>query len=365
MIIDLGYWTRVAKKILTTIIVIIGLYFAFKLSVFYMPFLIAFIISALIEPVIKMVNKKTNLTRKTSAKIVLIVVTMILIVLLSFGIFTLIKEATELLQGINQYYEEINNLIQNVTNYLKTNLIEIPVQVQEVINNSTQNFLNKISNIVQNFLGSLLEKITSLPTVLIYVGVTLLSIYFICVDRLFMLDQLEHHFPKSWVRKIGKHLKEVLKQLGNFLKAEVVLAIIAFVELLVGLTILKYFGFNIPFPLIVALLIAFVDALPMLGSGLIMFPWAVISALKGDINLAIALIVLWLVIVIVRQLLEPKILSSKIGIHPIFTIIAMYTGLRLIGVIGLLIGPIILIIFKSIFGTLIENGVFKTLFDRS
>ncbi len=88
-----------------------------------------------------------------------------------------------------------------------------------------------------------------------------------------------------------------------------------------------------------ALLIAFSDALPILGSGTIMIPWAVICAFQGNLNLAIALMVLFVIISIVRQLLEPKVVSGQIGIHPIFTLAAMYTGYKVIGIMGMLIRP--------------------------
>lgn len=86
-----------------------------------------------------------------------------------------------------------------------------------------------------------------------------------------------------------------------------------------------------------ALLIAFSDALPILGSGTVMVPWAVICAFQGNLNLAIALMVLFVIISIVRQLLEPKVVSGQIGIHPVFTLIAMYTGYKVIGIMGMLI----------------------------
>ena len=95
-----------------------------------------------------------------------------------------------------------------------------------------------------------------------------------------------------------------------------------------------------------------------------MIPWAILSAINGDIKLGIAIIILLVLMSITRQLLEPKLVSKNIGIHPIFTLIAMYTGFKVIGVIGLLIGPIVLIIFKNIFSNLIDKGVFKTIFDK-
>ena len=117
--------------------------------------------------------------------------------------------------------------------------------------------------------------------------------------------------------------------------------------------------------LLMALFIGFVDALPILGSGTVMIPWAIICAVNGDINLGIAIIVLLIIMSIARQVLEPKLVSKNIGVHPIFTLIAMYTGFKFIGIIGLLIGPIVLIIIKNIFASLIDQGVFKSIFERN
>lgn len=117
----------------------------------------------------------------------------------------------------------------------------------------------------------------------------------------------------------------------------------------------------IEFPLLAALGIGFVDALPILGSGTVIVPWAVISGLNGDIKLGIALIILYVIILIARQLLEPKIVSNKIGIHPIFTLISIYTGFKFIGIIGLLVGPIIFIVLKNIFENMIDDGIIKSI----
>ena len=118
------------------------------------------------------------------------------------------------------------------------------------------------------------------------------------------------------------------------------------------------------YPLLIALLIAFADAMPILGSGTVMIPWAIISAIHGDVRLALALIILYVIISIVRQILEPKMVSRQIGIHPIFTLLAMYTGYKTLGFFGILFGPIILIIIKPIFETLIDKGIVKTIFDK-
>ena len=94
-----------------------------------------------------------------------------------------------------------------------------------------------------------------------------------------------------------------------------------------------------------------------------MVPWGIISGLNGDLKLGISIIILWIIMSVVRQFIEPKIVSSKIGIHPIFTVISMYTGFKLLGIIGMFIGPIVLIILKNIFSSLLDDGILKTIFN--
>ena len=95
-----------------------------------------------------------------------------------------------------------------------------------------------------------------------------------------------------------------------------------------------------------------------------MIPWAIISSVNGDITLGIALFVLYVIILVVHQILEPRIVSMHLGVHPIFTLLAMYTGFKISGIIGLILGPIVLIILQNIFETMIDNGIVKTLLDR-
>lgn len=95
-----------------------------------------------------------------------------------------------------------------------------------------------------------------------------------------------------------------------------------------------------------------------------MLPWAIVSAVNGDLKLGIAIFMLYVIILIVRQLLEPRIVGNNIGIHPVFTLIAMYTGFKFSGIMGLFIGPIVLIILQNVFETMIDNGIVKTILDR-
>ena len=168
MIIDMSYWTRVIRRILYVALILIGLFLGFKLSIFYMPFLIAFIISLIIEPAIRFIMKKLNLTRKTSSIIIFAIVSVIIFGGLIWGIIALFAEASNLLQGLNGYVEKAYILFQNLTNQFDFDKIHLPKEVTTILQNSTGGLLSTASNWIRNALNGLLNIITSIPIIAIY-----------------------------------------------------------------------------------------------------------------------------------------------------------------------------------------------------
>lgn len=345
---SLEYWGEIGKRVLKILLIILMTYLGIKLAFFYMPFLIAFVISLIIEPAVRYLMRKMNLTRKMSAIIIFIIFFSILIGMIAWGIVSLISESTNLLQALNIYIDKAYTQVQEIIGKLEINKISFSNNVLNIMDNASREILLKISTWLTSFLTNLINVITSIPTISIYTIITILALYFICTDKIYILDFMEQHFPKKWVQKVLTHIKEISRSLGGYLKAEAILILVSFFISVIGLYLFKFIGMNIQYPLLIALGIGFVDALPILGSGSVMVPWAVISSLNGDIRLGIAIIILWIIMSLIRQLLEPRIVSGKIGIHPIFTLIAMYTGFKIIGVMGMLLGPIVLIVFKSI-----------------
>lgn len=359
---DLNYICKILRKIINIVLIILGIYLGIKLAIFYMPFLIAFVISLIIEPAIRFFMNKTKLNRKTSSIIIFVIVFAIIIGAVTWGIISLISESTNLLQMLNLYINKAYTRVQESISKLSIEKLSVSKDIVNMFQNTSQEILVKLSNWMTQFLTNLIEIITSIPAIAIYVVITIMSLYFMCTDKIYMLDLLEHHMPQKWVQKLGKHIREITFCLGGYLKAEATLILISFIISVIGLYLLKIIGMDIKYPLLIALAIGFVDALPILGSGTVMVPWAIISALNGELKLGISIIVLWIIMSVVRQFLEPKIVSGKIGIHPIFTLIAMYTGFKLIGVMGMLVGPIVLIILKSIFAKEIDEGFYNRFF---
>ena len=351
-------YLNIIKKGFIGIAICILLIFLCKLTIFYIPFLIAYIISLIIDPIIKWVNKRTGLSRKTSSIIVMVTIFGIIIALIVWGTINFISEATNLLSGLNTYLEKTISFInQNIT---KINFRElIPEEVINILENSTTEYLNMITGYFKEFLTKILNYITSIPNMFINIIITILATYFITSDKFYILDRMEHHLSKRMMGKIIKHMKEITTSLGGYLKAEITLSVIT----LTGLNISYLIDMDVEYPVLMAILIGFVDALPILGAGTIMVPWALILLLNSKSSLAVSIIGLYLLTIVIKQFLEPKLVSKNIGIHPIFTLISMYTGFKIIGVIGLLLGPIILIILKNIFAGILDKGIINSIVD--
>lgn len=264
MIYDISYWTRVLKRILYVVFILLGLYIGLKLSVFYMPFLVAFIISLMVEPAIKFIMRKTNLTRRTSSIIIFVIVSLIILGTLTWLIITLFSESSSLLQGLNNYFDKAYIQFQSLISTFNYDKIHLSSEVLSVIENSTEDLLTTASNWLRGALTGLINFITSLPSIAICIGITVVALYFICVDKIYILDQIEYHLPKVWVKKIRVHLKDLIDSLGGYLKAEATLILVSFIVSLIGLYILEFSGFNVQYPLLMALFIGFVDALPIL-----------------------------------------------------------------------------------------------------
>ena len=280
-----------------------------------------------------------------------------------WGIVTLFSETSNLLENSEIYYNNARELINNFTQNINI-LDKIPEELRASIEQVENNVVNSITSGITNILTGITDWIMEIPNLVLSIFFSAMALYFLCTDKIYMIDQLEHHLPELWMKKLTKHLKEIAKALGQYLRAEATLIFVSFVISLIGLTVFQLVELNVEFPLLAALGIGFIDALPILGSGTAMIPWAIISALNGDIVLGVAILGLWVIMSVVRQFLEPKLVSKHIGIHPAFTLIAMYTGYKIWNVWGLILGPILLIIFKNIFAGILDKGVMKAIFDR-
>ena len=184
-----------------------------------------------------------------------------------------------------------------------------------------------------------------------------------CFDRDYVKNLIKQQIPKKWLEKANEIVVKSLKIIWNYIKAETRLSLLCFVLVSIGLFIFNLCGINLEYVAIMAILIGFVDLLPLFGAGFIMVPWTVVLLIQGNAVAGIAVFALWLAWSVIKQFLEPKFVSKQMGMHPIFTLLGMYTGFKLFGVIGLLLGPIIFLIIREVFSNNVNKGILKDFFE--
>ena len=213
------YWTSVLKRIFFVFIAIISTIVAFKLTIFYMPFLIAFIISLIIEPLIKKLMKKFKITRRLSSIIVFIITFGIIIGLLGWGIATIVSESSNLLSDFNNYYDNIYFQVQRILEKVNSVKLRFSKELIDIIEKNSFTILDNISKYFQDFLMNIVNGIKLIPCMMIYVGVTILALYFICTDKIYMLDELEHHLPEKWMKELTRPYKRTYKSSRGLFKS--------------------------------------------------------------------------------------------------------------------------------------------------
>lgn len=357
---DTKYYMKIITKVIMVVFAIVGIYLSYKLAMFYLPFIIAMIIAAIIEPIIKFFIKYTKMKRKL-ASIVSIILVIVVIGGLIAGISTkLIIEAKSLISNLNIYFEDIYDWSTELIHNLEENL---PQENMEMIQNALVGIIDALKTVAMNLLTGLIAIITSIPNAITYSVITLLAIVFICFDKQYLPNTIKSQIPTKWFEKIKQVIKEMCSVSVKYIKAEAKLSFICFILVLTGLLFVNLIGIKVEYLFIMAVLIGFIDILPLFGAGAVMVPWSAYLLITGNVPLAIAVGIIWITWAVVKQIAEPKMVSKEMGMHPIFTLIGMYTGFRIAGVIGLILGPIILLIIKNIFGELINKGILKSFFE--
>lgn len=355
----------VAKRLGVFLGTLFILFFVFKFAVYFMPFLIAGIIALCIEPIIKFCMNRLKLSRRVSSIIVITLTIIGIITLVIWGSIFAVDKLIEFSKNISPLITEISTTFETELEDVSVKLEQyVPREVIDTITNSITGFVSNAGVYIKNLLGNILKIVLSVPTIILNVVITILALIFFTKDKIYIIDMIEHHFPKKWIRNASDVIRGIFSTIGSYLKVYSKLLLLTFTELFLAFSILRAIGFPLENLLLLSLSIAIVDILPVLGVGTVLIPWAIWQFITGDISFGIALTILYLITLTVRQTIEPKLVSKQLGVHPIITLFAMYAGFKVFGFIGLIFGPIILMVLRGIFAKPLEKGLFKDLFDE-
>lgn len=351
--------------ILYIILVLIVVYLLFKLGIFLFPFTLALFFSIMTQPFSRFLEKKLKFSQKIATIVSIVLFLVIFLGFISLSALRLSGEIYKLSINLNKYSKEAQSLWNTAIDKIYSLLGYFPEGFDEQVKNSINGFIRMGTSKLGSFINSLINFITSIPTIILYICITILSTFFISLDKNKIMAFLEQQFPKSWIKKVYNIKREMFNVLGSYIRAQIILMTICFFELLISFNILSFLKFNLPYPLIFSIVICIIDALPILGAGAVLLPWSLISFVTGDINLGLALLVIYFLVLSVRQMLEPKLISQNLGVHPLVTLISMYSGFKFFGVIGFLIGPVVMIILKNVFSRELEIGFFREIFSET
>lgn len=342
------------------------IYAAFVLVIFYffmkyafglfLPFLLALTIAAALQKPVNFICKKTPLKRGiVSVVFVLFSVTVIL------GLITalMVRLGMEL-KGFFDYLmiqlQDIPSFIEKLEASVSEHLSFLPDKIENAITTFTGKKVDALLNNtgsgidISAFKTPLLgvwNTVKQLPSTLIAIVIAIVSCCFMTADFATVKRVILSLFRTETREKIIRSKNLLVPSLSKMGKAYGLIILITFSELVLGLFLLKLIGiYEGGYIFIFALITAIIDIVPILGTGTVLIPWALYCLLDGKISLAIGIFIMYACITIIRQIIEPKLVSNQLGIPPFATIIAMYVGTQIFGVLGIFILPITLVMVK-------------------
>ena len=308
-----------------------------------LPFFVAIVITVAIQSISRKISKKFGFDiSKVSAFSVLAVY--FLIALFLFLLFYMLYiELWSVVKNLPQYADLLFTYFSKAVSFFEKGLQlfppELSEKISEIVSSATEKMVSDISVLLTNFTASVVTKI---PSILITTIVTVVASHYIARDYEVMRQFLLGCMSKKLSSKIAFVKNLCFGYIFKIIKGYSILLLLTFIELLIGLLLLgkKY-------AVLLALIISLIDILPVLGTGAVLIPWGAIELFSGRILDGVLLILLYVVIMVVRNIAEPKIIGKQIGIHPVLMLIAIYSGYKIAGLWGVLLFPIAIVVIKS------------------
>lgn len=320
-----------------------------------MPFIIGFIIAFAARPAVSAVHKVTRLNKKLCGFLV-IILEYVLLVFVIWALGSRIYESIrDLFLKLPDYYDSsilpfINSIALSVESIAARISPETLQQVYSMLESFADNARGFVISLSTGMLSSLAGMTKSVPFFLISFVFTILASVFITMDYRGIVDFLKKQLPPKTAVFLSDAKQQIGKTVLRYLRAYLIIFLMTFTELSIGLSIL-----GIENSIGLAAIIAVADVLPVIGTGGVLIPWAIWGLLTRNFVLAIGLVILYVVILVVRNFTEPKIVGDQLGLNPVVTLIAIYLGYRLLGVAGMIGLPI----FTTILVGLHKSGKIK------
>lgn len=308
---------------------------------FLMPLIVAWIVAMIANPIIRFLEKRIKIMRKHGSALVIILVLATLIAAF-YGLAVLVaSQFSSWVTELPEVYDSVTQNLQHLFRLLHQKYNIIPADVKLAFDqreNMLDSYIQKaIDGLLKMVKSGSLSKVSSLASslmdFLVYAILTILASYFMTVEKDHFTKLLQEKTPAG-VQRIWDKIKKIfIRAIGGYFKAHFQIMIVIFF-----ITVIPFAFMGISYSGLLAVVIAIVDFLPFFGAGTVLVPWAVYRLVTGSYTYAAILFVIYVVVLIVRQALEPKLIGDNIGTSPFETLVFMLVGYRLAGMLGLIVG---------------------------
>ena len=315
------------------------------------PFMLAMLFSLILEPFVRLVVRLFERIKVKRS------IATLLGMLILFGLVSVLTVA-----AINQILRELMGLVReipNIISWLTGQVIpwaqDIYRQYQDILPpyalTVLDNIIKSLGQTLANFATYVSRALTtgawatamSLVDVILSIVLTVMGTYYLTADKTRIIDFFRRTFPKDVISHSNLIKNNLVRSLFGQIKSQLTVTLI-----IISFLVITFILFGVPYGLLAALVIGVADALPVIGAGLFLIPWSIISFVFGDPRLGAVLAGVYVGTIVIRQIFEPRIVGKNLGLYPLATMIAMYAGYRSLGVIGLLGGPVILNVIKVV-----------------
>lgn len=349
-------YLKVILNLLTALIILLLCIFLLpRCIIFFMPFIIGWIISLIASPVVRFFEERMKIRRK-GASVIVIVAVLAVVILLFYAVGAkLMKEGINFVNELPMLWESIVEEFNEVGDNLEGIFNKLPAETQRTLDNLGSEMGTYFGGIIEGIGSPTFEAVGNvakqLPDIFLGVIMCILSAYFFVADKGYMANIMKKYVPGAVLYRFDLIRRSFRNAVGGYFKAQFKIECWIYVMLVIGLFILK-----VRYVPLVALGIAFLDFLPVFGTGTVMLPWAVIEILSKDYKMAVGLIIIWLSGQLVRQVIQPKIVGDSIGVDAIPTLFLLFIGYKVAGVMGMILAVPIGIIVINLY----EDGAFDT-----
>lgn len=331
------------RKVALIVVLALAVIFRGPVLTALLPFFVAFVLANLIDPIVTTLEQRVRLPRPAATMLTLILLAIVLGLILFWVMTKIYNELLDLATLLPAHQRTAMQVANDLLKRLEELFQAVPDEVTEYVRETLNRLSQRAIEIIGGLTNRLLGTVASLPSAAVIWVVIMLATYFFSTDREVVNQALLRLAPAAWRPRIAEVRDKVLVDLGGFLKAQIIMLFIGTGVAAAGLMLIgtRYW-------MVLSLILGVLDIIPVLGPGLLLFPWAGISLFLGNLTQAVQLVGLFTVMFAARNLLQAKVLGDSVGMHPLLMLAALWVGIVAFGVYGILVGPILAIIAKAL-----------------